>query len=190
MKRIDIIILLFILIGITSCWEIHKEKQNADIIFYNQIKQYILNESTHVWNTEVYFGTDTLSTFNLLDSIKGNTLIFRFSGDMCNLCIDFVIKELKENFGEYYANKHIQLLSSNLNPRLKESYYGKKVLSLVSINMGIPYEKKGIPFLFILNENKELELMFIPDKRYPELTNFYLKTIKDRFINNCTINGQ
>ena len=101
---------------------------------------------------------------------------------MCNLCIETTIDKLKSTFVDYSTNDKIVLLSTNVNPRLKEAYYGKELYSYDNMKLDIPYEKKGLPYMFVVDSNMQVKLFFIPDIRTPELTDYYLSCMNKRFF--------
>lgn len=143
---------------------------------------YFQNELLLLNNSRVYLGNDTISSYNLLDNTKGTFLVFRFSGESCNTCIDFIISQLKAAFNNYSENNQILLVGSELNPRVKESFYGKKVLSFSDKNFGLPLEKYNTPFLMVIDSTKMSKMVFIPDKAFPDITEAYLKNIKEKFF--------
>ncbi len=131
----------------------------------------------------VYEGNNTTDTLNLLENIHQETLVFRFSAESCDVCVNFVISRLKNAFPDYAKNQRIMLIGSELNPRVKEGYYGKNTFSFIGGDMGLPAEKYNVPFLFIIDEDRISKMGFVPDKAYPELTDSYLINIRNRFFN-------
>lgn len=130
----------------------------------------------------VYSGTDTASSLRLSEYIGEDTcLVFRFSGQMCDECINFVIKNLKEVFHDYTSPKII-LLGTEINSRIKEEFYGKQVVSISKADLGIPIEEYQVPYLFIADREMKAKFVFIPDRSYPEFTDDYLHVIRTRFF--------
>jgi len=144
----------------------------------------IENEMSDLRDPYVYSGKDSQKKMELSCKIKKPALVFRFSGEECNNCIEFVIKELKRTFPDFAGNDRVILLVSGINERQKEDYYGKPVTNLYLDDLGLQFEKFSTPFLFILDNDKKCKMMFVPDKSFPELTKFYLETIKARFFDN------
>jgi hypothetical protein len=145
-------------------------------------KSTITNESLELNNPVIYMGNDTANQMNLFDLVRGKCLVFRFSGEACNICIDFVMNKLKSTFTDFTGNSRILLIGSNINDRVKEKYYGKQIISFYSEDLGLPFEEYTPPFLFIIDRDRITKMFFIPEKTMPELTDLYLKNIKERYF--------
>ncbi|HPF03139.1 MAG TPA: hypothetical protein PLV06_04405 [Bacteroidales bacterium] len=133
---IAIIILSFIsslLGGITYFNIIDSHKKEAEepfeSFYMNElIKASIENECVGLNNSLVYSGNDSENSFPLFDVVNEECIVFRFSGEACNVCVDFVMEKLKSRFEDFEENKRILLIGSNINSRVKEKYYGRPVL--------------------------------------------------------------
>ena len=189
-----ILIIIVSLTGIVSTLDYFRgtaEKKIPDeppveVYYFNELyKSSITNESVDLINPVIYIGNDTANKMNLFDLVRGKCLVFRFSGEACNLCIDFVINKLKSTFSDFAENDRILLIGSNINERVKEKYYGKQIISFVSQNLGLPFEEYNTPFLFIIDRDRITKMFFIPEKSLPELTDIYLKNISERFFSNA-----
>jgi hypothetical protein len=133
-------------------------------------------------NVEVYLGNDSTKVYRLYDLLQKNTLIFKFSGKLCNSCIDLIIKKIKESFADFSSDKRILLIGSDLNPQVKDSYFGKPVISYKSaLNMGLPIEEFAQPVLLITDKSGVSSMVFLPDATYIEFTVQYLQTLKNKF---------
>jgi hypothetical protein len=64
---------------------------------------------------------------------------------------------------------------------LKKAYYGKSVYSLFDEDIELPFDQYRTPYFFYLSGSLEYKLFFIPDQNQPEVTDFYLNTVKQRF---------
>jgi hypothetical protein len=154
-----------------------------EVYYFNELyKSTIINESLELNNPLIYYGNDTTNKMSLFDRVNGKCLVFRFSGEACNVCIDFVINKLKTTFSDFANNSRILLIGSNINDRVKEKYYGKQIISFCSEGLGLPFEEYNTPFLFIIDRDRITKMFFIPEKSLPELTDVYLKNIKERFF--------
>jgi hypothetical protein len=168
--------------------ENHKSQKGPEIpsdeafILKELIKTSITNECQHLNDPLVYSGSDSKNIFNLFNLVTDECLVFRFSGEACNTCVDFVIQKLKERFPDYSENRRILLIGSNINKRVKDHYYDKPVLSYCSENIGLPFEDYNIPFLFIIDHEKICKMIFIPEKASPEFTDLYLETVFTRYF--------
>lgn len=47
--------------------------------------------------------------------------------------------------------------------------------------LGLPIEQSNVPFLFLLNPDMTVELIFAPIKELPDLTKNYFNMLKHRF---------
>jgi hypothetical protein len=165
-------------------------KQNSDVppievYYFNELyKATITNESLELNNPLIYIGNDTTKKMSLFDIVSGKCLVFRFSGEACNVCIDFVINKLKNKFSDFAENDRILLIGSNINNRVKEKYYGKRIITFCSENLNLPFEEYNTPFLFIIDRDRICKMMFVPEKGLPEFTDMYLINIKDRYFPN------
>jgi hypothetical protein len=130
-------------------------------------------------NITVFFGNDSINKINIIDFIKDKMLVFQFSGRYCEGCNSFVIKKLLEHFDNYANNDKIVLLGSEISPRLKDNFYGKKLLSYYADKMLLPFEKFEFPILYILDKNGVASMIFLPNKGFPEYTDNYLKIVKE-----------
>lgn len=159
------------------------EEPPLELNYFSELfKSSIIDESVDINNPLIYIGNDTANTMNLFDLVHGKCLVFRFSGEACNVCIDFAINKLKSTFSDFAENDKILLVGSNLNNRVKENYYGKKVISFCSEELGLQFEEYNTPFFFIIDGDRITKMFFIPEKSMPELTDFYLRKILDRFF--------
>lgn len=185
-KVLKIIIIPLIVILIVDTYLLYK-KTNNDIIEiphdYNSVKfnfsiSLLDNQST--LNCVYVYYDDSTKIFNLVDSIDEPTLIFRFSGRMCDQCVFFVIDKIKEKFENYSSNPRIVFLASEINPRAK-TFYEKRIITLMK-DLNGALEERQIPYLFITGKDHTKQFVFVPDKSCPKLTEEYLQTICTRFF--------
>ncbi len=142
----------------------------------------LYNESEELNDPILFYGNDSSKTVNVFNKINDKVLIFRFSGEMCNSCLDSWINMIKTNFADFAENKRILLIGIHLNPRVKESYYGKQMLSYKEGDFGLPLEKTDIPFFFVIDKERVSKMVFVPNLDYPGLTEMYLKNVKKRYF--------
>lgn len=146
------------------------------------IQQAIVNEGMKVNEAMLYTGTDTSKLLTAKDILCNPVLIFRFSGDYCESCIEFVIAKIKLKFPDYGTNKKIIFLCSETSMRVKDTYYGKALYSYhQKSSLGLPFEAAKTPFLFVLDIDKRSRAFFIPDMQQPQLLETYLNTVKKQF---------
>ncbi len=189
----NIILFLLLLINSFILWinYDHKEEFVIDIddkynqqYFSDNYKTAIYSNRVIAKDCEVFFGNDTCESFNISQLLTDNILFFRFSGNFCDGCNEFVIRKLQEHFDNFSHNDKIVLLGKNINPRLKENYNGKKVLSYKNDYLGLPFEELDFPFMFVIDENRLVKMIFLPDKTFPGYFDSYLKFIKETGVAN------
>jgi hypothetical protein len=137
------------------------------------------NELYSLANRKVYFGADKSKVFPIENFVKRPKLIFGSSQNMCSPCVYAVLDKLKEVFPNYAENENI-LFIADIEQRLKENYHRKKVLSFYR-EEEFPLYKSGMPYLFVLDRDMEIKMLYITDKTSPDLTGEYLAIIKNRF---------
>ncbi|MDR1340556.1 MAG: hypothetical protein LBK58_10965 [Prevotellaceae bacterium] len=137
------------------------------------------NELYSLANRKVYFGADKSKVFPIESFVKHPKLIFGSSQNMCSPCVYAVLDKLKETFPNYAENENI-LFVADIEQRLKENYHHKKVLSFYH-EEEFPLYKSGMPYLFVLDGDMEIKMLYITDKTSPDLTGEYLAVIKKRF---------
>jgi hypothetical protein len=188
-KSIIIISFLVLIILILTYFVASKPKtkrysnyENVDIYYAELIHSIYSNEGLAVGNAPIYYGINRTDTIKLSELARENSiLVFRFSSETCNICIDFVIDRLKKAFPDYESNSRIVLLSSQVADRLKKTYYGKPLYSFYENELDLPFEPYRIPYIFILEKDMKARLFFVPEESSPVFTDFYLNTVKTRF---------
>ncbi|MDR0603601.1 MAG: hypothetical protein LBG80_04775 [Bacteroidales bacterium] len=138
-----------------------------------QYEHYPLN------NCKIYIGSDTSKIVSVETLVNKPKLIFGLPKDICPPCIDFVIEQLKEIMPDHLYNDDV-IFVADIERRLKDNYYNKQVVSFHNKN-DFPLYKIGVPYLFVLDDNMVVKMLFITDKGNPELTAEYIKNIK-RFL--------
>lgn len=187
LRLIFALLILLIIGNVLVIWNAGKgntrdQEPPVDYYYLTELYQFTLqNELMSIANPQVYLGNDADSTRFLSDLVESPTLVFRFSGEACSVCTDFVIKELRRTFQDFRSEGRIILLGSNVSNAIKEDHYGKNVTSLLLDDLNLPFEQYNIPFFFILDSDFKCKMMFIPDKSFPDLTKYYLETIRARF---------
>ena len=151
--------------------------------FYDNYKIGILSNDILANDSKVFFGCDSLSSFPISKLLKTDILFFRFSGNFCEGCNNFVIKKLADHFDDFFDNDKIILLGTNINPRLRGKYYGKELLSYRDNDLGLPFEKSDLPVMFILGKDRKVKLTFLPDKTFPGYFDSYLRIVKEKLFN-------
>lgn len=140
------------------------------------------DEFNTIRNIQIYLGNDTTKIHKLYNLIEEPCIVYRFSGKMCDECIKFGLRKLIEAFPDFDQNTRILVICNDTNPRIKDSYFGKRLFSFKKSEFNLSIERLGIPYLFIIDKDKRCKHLFIPDKLFPELTDTYLKTIKQKYF--------
>lgn len=171
---------------------LHAGEEKADISYHTMLKvdseksaialqYYLENDGILLKDAKVYFGNDNANNFAFFSKIKGDHLVFRFSGLFCDKCVNNLMNSLKKAFPNFKDNERIVLMSSDISPRIKETYYGKKTLSYLREDMGLPYESTSTPFFFVTGNDRIAKAIFFPDENRPDMTEKYLRLIRVRF---------
>jgi hypothetical protein len=137
------------------------------------------NELYSLANRKVYFGAEKSKVFPIEDLSECPKLIFGSSQNMCSPCVYAVLDKLKEVFPDYAENENI-LFVADIEQRLKENYHHKKVLSFYHEDE-FPLYKSGMPYLFVLDRDIAIKMLYITDKTSPDLTQIYLEEIRRKY---------
>lgn len=118
----------------------------------------------------------------LLDGQK--KLVFRYSELNCHQCVDSAFKSLKSLVKEIGEEKVIILASYS---RFRSLALFKRLnqlkMDVYNINeeaLGIPLERSGIPFMFLLDKEYKTKFVFVPEKTMPQLTENYFHLMKEQ----------
>lgn len=165
---------------------IYHSDSSKYVVFYKSSKQCRNLEFTYsgmkILNNQVFFGRDTLGVKSLSQAFKQPTLMFFFSRNTCSPCIDISMDCIKKVFPDFATNDRVVLVGSDLETRVKDSFFAKPVMSFVGGKMNIPIENYNVPFFFVLDGDGKLDMLFVPEKAFPEVTEAYLKIVKERFF--------
>ena len=82
------------------------------------------------------------------------------------------------------SRNDIIFISNDLEFRLRDDFYHKKIFWNNNKKLNMPLEKAGIPTFFILDKDLQAKCVFLADKMTPEYIEDYLKIIKQRFFSN------
>ena len=193
MKMKVICFILFLRI-ITSCTyttsnevnELNKinQKLTEELFFQNEHKRIsqeifrrtIMYCNTSIDNTKVYWGRDSLNTFDLSQVTSKPRLIFCFSTNTCTPCIETAIELTKEIFPDYLENENL-IITGDYPMRLRNNCYGKKMLT----GIALPLNEIEVPFFFILDKNMNLSFLHLFNKGDSHYTKLYLEEIRKKY---------
>lgn len=118
------------------------EKEVLSIIEKLEIQNCNLN----IDNQNFYWGTDSVNQDELKKIFQQKKLIFYFSERTCSPCIENIVELINKNFTSEEQEEKIIFISPDYPLRLRNSCYGRRLLTLQSKYLGIPLEKKIFPF--------------------------------------------
>ena len=127
-----------------------------------------LNELYQLWN----------------DKSAKNVLVFHFSMQACQPCLEGIREIIKSEFPDYAKNKNIIFFSNDIENRLRKNFLGKQIISSLKKEDKLPINKYATPLLFTTDSNNIIQNVFIPDKDNIESLRNYLKRMKIIFSNN------
>jgi hypothetical protein len=113
-------------------------------------------------------------------TFQSPVLILRYSAFNCNSCIDFCLSKLEQYFPNYKNDKHLMFIYSNYPKNYKTDFL--QTLNLEKENLGLYTEDANLPFLFVLHKGI-VNHVFVPDGKYPEHYDLYLKEIIKKYFN-------
>lgn len=173
------ILLLFICsCGQKSRWQIEEEQFNLK---YDLKIKDIESENINykIENQKIYFGFDSIHTIDLKDFLKKPRVFLYFSNSTCNPCIEQTVDIIHDIFPDYKQRDDIVFISPDYPARFRINCYGKKLLTLMKNELGLPIEKKDQPpFLFILGENLQIKSIHVVNKMDFNRTEEYLNSVK------------
>ena len=115
-------------------------------------------------------------------------LVFRYSQGACSSCINTVFEylwALKKNVDEkklriiivpYYAELRQMIVENSQSFKNQFQFY------LAEENgIGLPIDKASVPYLFLINENKQVTNVFVIDMMFQSLLEKYVNTIIEDF---------
>ena len=110
-----------------------------------------------------------------------NILVFHFSMEACQPCLEEISETIKSEFPNYTKNKYIIFFSNDIENRLRKNFLGKQITTSLKKEK-IPLSKYTTPLLFTIDSNNTVQNIFIPDKDDTESLRNYLKKIKNNYF--------
>ncbi|MCO5265548.1 MAG: hypothetical protein M9948_06700 [Lentimicrobium sp.] len=150
-------------------------------LVFNSIQAWKYNLDT-ILNTRVLTYPDTIRNTTLFDLTRQASLVFRFSGNMCSPCVDFVIDRIKFCIQDFEENERVLFLYSDANPALAEDYFVKQAYYLTG-SFHQELDDMMVPYLCVLDSDHRILSLYIPDMAYPDLLDRYLEIIRDKLEN-------
>jgi hypothetical protein len=191
MKKLLVNILflvIFIITGLIILREFNKYGERLVYIYNNPpaVNNLVFN-STRSWkyeldtilNSRTLTFPDTNKNTNLYCLTDSPSLVFRFSGNMCSPCIDFVIDRISFCIQDFKENDRVLFLYSDANPVMAENYFVKQSWYITD-SFHQELDNLMIPYLCILDSEHRIKSLYIPDMAYPELLDKYLEMVRDK----------
>ena len=149
--------------------------------YENLVTNFYQYEHSTIKNIAIYTLNESEENINMLfDLLTTEILVFYFPENICTSCVNSIIELLDKNFYDSCYYEKIFFLTPNKDLRLGRYFVKRRTIS-INTSIFIDFEMPKYPFFMLIDENKNSISFFIPDKRYPNLTDKYLKTIKERF---------
>ena len=152
---------------------------NDNELGYKKAKENLELLLKEIENTNFYSDTDPQ-----IDKSAKNVLVFHFSMQACQPCLEGIREIIKSEFPDYAKNKNIIFFSNDIENRLRKNFLGKQIISSLKKEDKLPINKYATPLLFTTDSNNIIQNVFIPDKDNIESLRNYLKRMKIIFSNN------
>ena len=172
------IIFNLVLISIFLCRQ-YKEYHNRKHDYIRIIEASKAKIIKEIENTNFYSDTDPQ-----IDKSAKNVLVFHFSMQACQPCLEGIREIIKQKITDYAKNKNIIFFSNDIENRLRKNFLGKQIISSLKKEDKLPINKYATPLLFTTDSNNIIQNVFIPDKDNIESLRNYLKRMKIIFSNN------
>jgi len=123
------------------------------------------NEGNDVRNCNLMYYKELIKLSDITN--KGYpVLVFRYSIFNCSTCVTTTLEKLKTHFSNLSTNSRIIYIYDDENLRVSENMFGK--MPYVSSDreiLGLPMEKKNMPFMFVLDSNLVVKHFFLYQKK-------------------------
>lgn len=156
------------------------------ILEYQGIAEHLLQNDGYPLDSILIVDLDNSVTDfnNLLKRYGDKIVVCRTSQYNCETCNDYAIQKLsilcRENpniqvviLGYYDSIRSLKIVSENSNLPNNIHYYQL-------LDYDLPIEAAGVPYYFTFDKSLEVEDLFVPNRAYPKLTDYYLETILNK----------
>lgn len=179
------IVCCIVAMSLISRYRIKREETRRLITISNIIgeKRYLMDlfDISMYNNKELTVDTLTFNRKNQIIQAKSEIelpcliIYIPSSQNVCMSCINYAILSVKENIPNIYNSKNCCIVSAKHLPILQERIYKKKIFHLEdTISLNVSY-----PIYFLLTENINIILPFIPNAQYATFCEKYLRNIKN-----------
>lgn len=157
---------------------------NRYIEYYNQKHKY--KYDLEVIKSKIVKETENTKFYPCLNptiDLSGkNVLVFYFSIETCQPCLEKICDEIERIFPDYSINENIIFFSIDLENRLRKNFLGKQITTSLKKDKQLSFDKYYTPALFILDSNNIIHNIFIPDKDNTNALINYLKKIQKEYL--------
>jgi aryl carrier-like protein len=187
MTEFEYIIAILLFSVAVSCQNNRQQNKDDFASDYNQLVENKIDELTienlnkQIENQKVYFGSDSLKMIDMKHLIKKHKFFLYFSSITCSPCIEQTVKCIEDVFPKYNEDDEIIFIAPDYPGRIKNNYYGKKLLSLKNNTLGISLENKNIPFIFTLSEEMRIKELHIVNKNDFHKTVEFLNKLNSKY---------
>lgn len=196
-KFLIVIILALLAINIYTLIHVQNSKDRNAIATQTEIDElhaYKVNFVTAIMNSNLSVRDisikDSLGQVFLLNEIFKDRhlplLVCRFSEQHCESCVDFAIRQFRQQIDSIGDNNILFLgmyKNNKIFNRTKPLYNIQNMDVYNSYYLNIPAEELGYPYYFVLHDDLTVSDVFVPDKSIPILSNNYLYMINKRYFN-------
>lgn len=197
MKNNIIILISFVILLTTNLFILKKNNkyvkllQYKDSIILNQdFKQQQLdyiesNLFSTIKNQNIDIKTK-IKTYHIdtLLNKQQHVVVYRYHDTDCESCIHFGMLKLKR-LSEYIGNEKIIIFiktSSKKTLLLSRNVYNINFPMFIIDSLPVHLDQFNIPYLFVLDQNMQINNLFIPDKTIPKYTDKYLNEIQHKYF--------
>jgi len=165
---------------------LNNSNNNFIDIYKNQLK-FIYSSNGEIINGNIKVYNKEKKSF-LLREILGNSpkLVFRYSELNCDVCVDLEVKKIKK-MAKVIGENNVLMLANyrDLNSLLifkKIHNLSIPVYNLENQTLGLSVDKINTPYLFVSDSSLATKSMFIPNKKYPNISDIYYEVIKKKYF--------
>ncbi len=194
---------IIVLIGLLGCYlfvyqplKNENEDLSSDNLQLNNLNALLYN------NVSIQFGSEgtPLDLSMKLRDIQGNEVplydlvgeeklvVLRFSNRYCQICVDQELNLLQKVSKEVGSDK-IMLLGDfgsfaefRSFVRVKETGLDTRSFLMEEGFRSVQLETLGIPYVFLLDKNGLAEMVFVPSKDIPSLSQVYYSQVFERYF--------
>lgn len=108
-------------------------------------------------------------------------IVCYYSSQSCAACVNYAKHAIKNAFPNVGEESSVLYLALEFSP--KDKFKENNTINIGRRKLGLPLDNTSLVYYFVIVDNK-VQHLFLPDKKYPEYTESYLKQIKERYYGN------